>query len=289
MDDHKIIIQFWGVRGTLPVPGKDTVRYGGNTSCVTLNFPNKPLFIFDAGTGIKKLSDFLIQQNISPISAKLFITHPHWDHINAIPYFAPFYIAGNEFEIFCACQEDNTVEKLIFSQMDSIYFPITKAEMKAKFSFCRLDEGSYFIDDVNIQTHRLCHPGICLGYRVQYKEKSICYITDNELYPNDSSEFNQKTLERLIQFIYKTDVLIIDTTYTDEEYINKINWGHSCVSQVVDIADRAKVKLLCLYHHDPGQIDLDIDSKLKMAQSLLKLRHSKIKCIAPHEGDKLIV
>lgn len=282
-------MQFWGVRGTLPVPGKDAVRYGGNTNCVTLNIANEHWFIFDAGSGIKKFSDYLVEEYKKPISAKIFITHPHWDHINCLPYFSPFYMQGYEFEMFCGCNEDTTVEKLIFSQMDNVYFPVSTENISAKLSFRRLEEESFTIHDIHIQTKRLNHPGICLGYRVQYKDKIVCYITDNELYLHHSPEFNQAVNDQLIQFITGADILIIDTTYTDEEYLKKVSWGHSCVSQVIDVADKAKVKLLCLYHHDPNQTDDDIDLKLETAQLLLKARHSTTKCIAPKEGDKLIL
>lgn len=291
MGDSRIEIQFWGVRGTLPVPGRDTTHYGGNTNCVAVRFPNNQFFIFDGGTGIKKLSDHLVRtHHHQPISAKIFITHPHWDHINGIPYFSPLYDEKNTFEIFSACHDDTTVGNLIFNQMDHIYFPTSLKEIQAHLSFLQIKENdSFFIDDIKIKTKKLMHPGICVGYRVEYQEKSICYITDNELYLHDSPHFNQNEVDSLIQFIHKSNVLIIDTTYTDQEYLGKINWGHSCVSQVVDLADKAMIETLCLYHHDPSQIDADIDLKLKTAQSLIKLKGSKMKCIAPYEEEILII
>jgi len=281
--------QFWGIRGALPVPGKKTIRYGGNTNCVTLTIGKKNFFIFDAGTGIKELSNHLIKQRKIPLSAKIFITHPHYDHINGIPFFSPLYLAGNEFELFGTEHSGNNIGNLISKQMDTIYFPITIEEFKAKLTFRDIGEEDFYIDDIHIQTILLNHPGKCLGYRVQYKNKSFCYITDNELHLKTSPQYNQETVDRLIHFISNTDILVIDSTYTDIEYLKKIGWGHSCVSQVVDIADKAKVKLLCLYHHDPSQYDKDIDLKLKKARSLLKSRHSKTRCIAPNEGKKIIV
>ena len=160
--NKEVIVQFWGVRGTLPVPGENTVHYGGNTNCVTLTLGRKHFFIFDAGTGIKRLSNYLIAQNKFPMSAKIFISHPHYDHINGIPFFAPLYMKGNEFDFYGAPYGDITIEKIITGQMDSIYFPITTKEFAAKINFHDLKEETFNIDEVQIQTMLLNHPGSCL-------------------------------------------------------------------------------------------------------------------------------
>lgn len=285
----KMIVQFWGVRGTLPVPGKNSIRYGGNTSCVTLRLPKKHFFIFDAGTGIKVLSSYLINQNQLPFSAKIFITHPHWDHINGLPFFLPLYMKGNEFDIYGPNNEKIGIEKILSEHVESVYYPVSMKEFGAKHTFHDLTEEKFNINDIQIQTMLLNHPGQCLGYRVQYKNKAFCYITDNELYLEDAPYYNQLAVDHLIQFVHEADVLVIDTTYSDDEYLKKIFWGHSSVSRVIDIADKAKVKLLCLYHHDPDQSDKDIDLKLKHAKSLLKLCSSKTRCIAPREGDNIVI
>jgi phosphoribosyl 1,2-cyclic phosphodiesterase/CheY-like chemotaxis protein len=286
---HTACIQFWGVRGTLPVPGENSIRYGGNTNCVTLLYGKKHLFIFDAGTGIKTFSDYLIQTKKLPINAKIFISHAHYDHINGFPFFAPLYIKGNVFDIYGPSHAGIGVEQLLSGQMDSIYFPITMQEFSAKLNFHDVAEGSFEMDDMKVEALFLNHPGRCLGYRLRYNNKSFCYITDNELFLEDSPYYNQFEVDRLVQFIENSDLLVIDTTYTDEEYVQKIGWGHSSISRVVDVADKAKIKLLCLYHHDPSQTDDDIDKKLAIARELLKTRQSKTRCIAPHEGEKIFL
>ena len=285
--NKEMIVEFWGVRGTLPVPGEDSVKYGGNTNCVTLTLSRKHYFIFDAGTGIKKLSTHLIKQKRFPLSAKIFVSHPHYDHINGIPFFVPLYMKGNEFEFFGSPSGELSLEKVISGQMDSIYFPITLKEFAAKISFRDLGEETFTVDDVKIQTISLNHPGKCLGFRIEYNNKVFCYVTDHELYLENLPYYNQFETDRIIQFIHKADMLIMDATYTDAEYPAKIGWGHSSLTRVVDVADRARVMLLCLYHHDPDQFDNDIDLKLKLARTLLKSRNSKTVCIAPHEGDKI--
>lgn len=285
-----MVIHFWGVRGTLSVPGKKTVLYGGNTNCVTLCFAQKHFLIFDAGTGIKELSNYLLKENKLPMNAKMFITHPHYDHINGIPFFVPLYLKGNEFDIYGTNHGDITIKKLLSDQMDNIYFPVTMNEFAAKLSFHNVNaEENFFIDDLNIRTILLNHPGRCIGYSVRYENKLFCYITDNELFLKSSPHYNQFEVDKLIEFIKDADILIMDTTYTDEEYEKKVGWGHTSVTRAVEVASAAHVKLLCLYHHDPDQFDKDINQKLQFAKQLLKKLGSKTRCIAPREGDKLYI
>jgi phosphoribosyl 1,2-cyclic phosphodiesterase len=286
----KMLIRFWGTRGSLPVPGKKTTRYGGNTNCVTLNFAKNVFFIFDAGTGLKELSNHLVKENKFPLSAKVFITHPHYDHINGIPFFAPFYQEDNRFEIFGTNHNDYNIKDLIAGQMDTVYFPVTMQEFQSTLTFRTLEEEKFNCEGMEISTIILNHPGRCLGYRVQNNKKSFCYITDNELYLENDELFKQEDVERLVDFIKDSDFLVMDSTYnTDCEYEKKLNWGHSCVSRVIDVADKANVKTLCLFHHDPDQYDKQIDEKLKNAKTLLKARGSKTRCIAAHEGDKYFI
>jgi phosphoribosyl 1,2-cyclic phosphodiesterase/CheY-like chemotaxis protein len=280
----QVELTFWGVRGTLPVPGGDALRYGGNTSCVSLEFSRGQFFIFDAGTGIKALANHLLKNNRAKLEAKIFISHPHWDHINALPFFTPLYIQGNDFEICGARHGDTTTRELISAQMDGVYFPITLKEFASRVYFHDLEEEPITFDGINIKTTFLNHPGKCLGYRVDYKGRSICYITDNELYLEDNEYHNPFYVKRLADFVRETDILITDCTYTDEEYKTKVGWGHSCISQVVDLAHSAEVKALYLFHHDPDQSDDDIDAKHETAQALLKEIGSKTVCVAPHEG-----
>ena len=288
LGDH-MSVGFWGCRGTLPVPGEQSLKNGGNTSCVSIEFPNDQLFVFDAGTGIKRLSDYLLSQKRQKIEGKIFISHPHWDHINALPFFAPLYMQGNEFEVLGAKHGELTMREIVSAQMDGVYFPITLNEFAARIYFHDLYEETLNVGNIEIKTMLLSHPGVCLGYRVNYKGRSLCYITDNELYFEDNLYYNPQYENNLADFIRGSDVLIIDSSFTDEEYKAKIGWGHSCISRVVDIAHKGEVKNLYLFHHEPNQTDGDIDVKLVTAQDLLKELDSDTICHCPKEGDVLMV
>ena len=286
---EQIVVSYWGVHGTLPVPGPDTVRYGGNTPCVSVEIGGEPIYIFDCGSGIKRLSDHLLASTTERISGRIFISHTHWDHINTVPFFAPLYARGNEFEVHGPYQGDLTIDRAVSAQMEGVYFPVTIREFGARLVFRDLREESLSFGPVRIDTMLLSHPGYCLGYRLTARGRKICYITDNELYNPNDSRHDKRYVERLAEYVEGADVLITDTTFRDHEYPSKVDWGHSCVSQVVSLAALAKVKRLHLFHHDPDQTDDDIDLKLQEARQGLEACGAQIECEAPAETTRQLL
>ncbi|MBN9416590.1 MAG: response regulator [Candidatus Eremiobacteraeota bacterium] len=259
-----LTIGFWGTRGTMPMSGPQTLRYGGNTACISLTFPDGHVFVFDAGTGIHALAGELMAQG-KKLTGTVLLSHPHWDHINFLPFFTPLFVPGNQFEIVGAAQDGYSLEQLVANQMDGVHFPITPREWGARVSYRSLSEGTFEIGPAKVSTMLLCHPGNCLGYRVEFGGRRFAYVTDNELYPEDHDLFSPIYVKRLGEFVGDCDILITDTSYTDEEYPKRMNWGHSAVSRVVDLAREAGVKKLYLYHHVPEHTDEDIDRMLEQA------------------------
>jgi CheY-like chemotaxis protein/phosphoribosyl 1,2-cyclic phosphodiesterase len=287
---ERVSLHYWGVHGTLPAPGPAYTRYGGNTPCVSVDVGGgEPLYIFDCGSGIKRLSDRIMGGTAERFSGRIFISHTHWDHINTVPFFGPMYVRGNQIEIHGPYQGDLTIERAISAQMESVYFPVTIREFGARIVFRDLREESLQFGPVRLDTMLLRHPGYCLGYRLTCRGRTICYVTDNELYLPTDPRHDARYVERLAEFARGADVLITDTTYRDHEYPSKVDWGHSCVSQVCDFAARAEVKRLHLFHHDPDQTDTDIDAKLDDARKELARLGSKVICEAPAEGDSLVL
>jgi len=284
---NRLVVTYWGVHGTLPTPGEAYVRYGGNTPCVSVEIGDEPLTIFDCGSGIKRLSDAIMSRGAQRLSARIFISHTHWDHINTIPFFAPLYIRGNQIEVFGPHQGDLTIASAISAQMESVYFPVTVREFGARLVYRDLREERLEFGPLRIDTMLLSHPGTCLGYRLTARGRTLCYITDNELYPPGSPHHNVRYVEHLTAFVKDADLLITDTTYRDSEYPSKVDWGHSAVSQVADLAARAKVKRLHLFHHDPDQTDELIDVKLREMREALERLGAELTCDAPVEGSSL--
>ena len=289
MVSDRLALRYWGVHGTLPVPGDAYTRYGGNTPCVSVEISGEPLYVFDCGSGIKRLSDRVMAGSGERLSARVFISHTHWDHINTVPFFAPLYVRGNQIEIFGPYQGNLTIERAISAQMESVYFPVTIREFGARLMFRDLREETLEFGPVRIDTMLLRHPGYCLGYRLRCRDRILCYITDNELYLPTDPRHDARYVERLADFVRRADVLITDTTYRDHEYPSRVDWGHSCVSQVADLAARADVKRLHLFHHDPDQTDADIDAKLDETRKELARLGSSVLCEAPAEGAELVL
>jgi ribonuclease BN (tRNA processing enzyme) len=194
---------------------------------------------------------------------------------------------SNQFEICGASHGDITMRDLISAQMDGVYFPVTVREFAASITYRDLGEGEYTIGGVSVKTMLLSHPGNCLGYRVSYGGRSICYVTDNELFDPGSDFYSEEYVDRLVAFVAEADVLITDCTYTDEAYPRKVGWGHSSVSQVADLAARARPKALYLVHHDPDDTDDVIDTKLAAARERLTARGASTTVAAPAERTEV--
>lgn len=248
-------IKFWGVRGSIPCPGSETVRYGGNTSCVEMQVGRERL-IFDGGTGLRLLGQSLMAE--SPVKAHLFFTHSHWDHIQGFPFFIPAFIRGNTFKIYAVPSPNGvTMKQRLHDQMSHPNFPVPLQIMRADLEFYNLEMGETLnYGDVSVETRPLNHPGEAVGYRVNWQGLSAAYITDTEHFPD-------RLDDNVLALVRQADVMIIDATYTDEEYndpkYSKVGWGHSTWQQAVKIAQAAQVKQLVLFHHDPGHNDDFLD------------------------------
>lgn len=256
-------INFWGVRGSIPCPGAETVRYGGNTPCIEIVAGDERL-IFDGGTGLRVLGQSLMGQ--LPIEANMFFTHSHWDHIQGFPFFVPAFVPVNKFNIYGVVAPNGaTIKQRLHDQMLHPNFPVPLQIMQADLRFFSLDVGeSLEIGDVVVENAKLNHPGEAVGYRINWRGISAAYITDTEHYPD-------RIDDQVLKLADNADVMIIDAAYTDNEYhdpkSSKVGWGHSTWQEAVKVAKAAKVKQLIIFHHDPLHNDDFLDKIAEEAAS----------------------
>jgi phosphoribosyl 1,2-cyclic phosphodiesterase len=257
-------ITFWGVRGSIPTPGPSTVQVGGNTSCVEVR-AGKAIIIFDGGTGLRLLGRKLLKE--MPLTAHMFFSHVHWDHIQGFPFFEPAFVAGNVFHLYGGNNVSRTLEETLAGQMDHPNFPVHLSVMGAKMTFRDLVEGEVVeVDDGEGGKARVTnaagnHPQGVYAFRVDHAGKTVVYATDTEHYEG-------RIDEKLVKLAHKADVLIYDSQYTPEEYLAKKGWGHSTFEEGIKLAKAAGAARYVLFHHDPGQPDAAVRAKEKRAQAL---------------------
>jgi len=275
-------IKFWGVRGSIPCPGSDTQKYGGNTACIELRFENSNrVIIIDAGSGIRELGNYLVSHDLlnGPITTDLFLTHTHWDHIMGFPFFVPIYTPNTKIRIYGPVTfDDDSLKDIIGGQLTYRYFPIRQAELSAEIEYIEIKEGQFDLGDgIKLTTTYLNHPILCLGYRFQFQDKVFCTAYDTEPFrnvfstdPEDPSydeimaQEGQTVAEeenhRVEQFFTGSDLLVYDAQYSYDEYeSSKIGWGHTSFEHAIASSKRSAVKRLALFHHDPMRTDAQLD------------------------------
>lgn len=270
-------IRFWGVRGSVAVPGPETVQVGGNTSCTEVRC-GSTLLVLDCGTGMRLLGQSLLSE--MPMEAHVFFSHVHWDHIQGFPYFTPAFVRGNTFHLYGGNNVSRTLEETLAGQMDYPSFPVHLTEMGARMSFNDLYEGQVIQlgadRNIKVTNVRGNHPNGVFAYRIDYDGHAIVYATDTEHY-----SIVDPKLKKLAKDV---DVLIYDAMYLPEEYTGeagggpKTGWGHSTYEHAALLAKAAGAKKLVLFHHDPTQNDQAVAEKERRAQGVFP------NCVAAREG-----
>ena len=275
-------VRFWGVRGSIPSPGAVTGKYGGNTACIELRVgPDNRLIIIDAGSGIRTLGNYLMANDLpdGPIKTDIFLSHTHWDHIMGYPFFTPIYVPTSAINVYGPVTfEDDPLGDVVGGQMKYRYFPVNLGELSSNIEYIRLKEDPS-IDlggGLQLSTKLLNHPITALGYRFEYDGRVVCTCYDTEPFrnlfvtdPEDPHYDEVMALEGeevaaeqnmvIEQFFAGADLLIHDAQYTEDEYGERVNWGHTSIEYAIAAANRAGVKRLALFHHDPDRTDEQLD------------------------------
>jgi phosphoribosyl 1,2-cyclic phosphodiesterase len=284
-------LQFWGTRGSIPSPGPQTVRYGGNTPSVELRTSDGWLIILDAGTGLRELGRSLIARaNGAPIVGDIFLTHAHWDHIQGIPFFAPIFQRGNHFTIWGSKTLETSIDRVVRDQMSPVVFPVTFEELDAHIDFSEIAEETHHRHGFEVSAYPVRHPGGALGYRFsEHGAGALVYISDNELGPGGRYDSPDGWKGGLLDFVRGARVLVHDATYTVEEYEQCRGWGHSTYADAVSLALDAGVDQLVLFHHKPERSDDELDARVAESREIVKQRGGRLDVVAAAEGMTLTV
>jgi phosphoribosyl 1,2-cyclic phosphodiesterase len=266
-------LRFWGTRGSIPSPGPDTVRYGGNTPCVEVRTDTDWLILLDAGTGIRELGRSLVAAaNGGAIAADIFLTHAHWDHIQGIPFFAPIFQPGNHFTIWGSKTLETSIDRVIRDQMSPVVFPVTFEELDARIDFYEMGEEQCTGNGYSVTAFGVHHPGGALGYRFSsggVEDESFVYISDNELGAAEIYPARDEWWRQLVGFIRGAKTLVHDAMYTPDEYPKHRGWGHSTYEDAVELALAAGVEELVLFHHRPERSDEDVERCVAASRALV--------------------
>jgi phosphoribosyl 1,2-cyclic phosphodiesterase len=272
-----MITTLWGVRGSIPVSGEHVRRYGGETTCVSVEFPDQ-ILVLDAGTGIRALGASLMKSD-KPIL--LLLTHPHADHVQGFPFFSPMYIPGREVHVLDHVGRGAAWS--LISMLDGFHFPLTPADIPGTLTRVS-DPAVGYLRDRGIEIDQIAvdHPGGALGFRIRHDGRTVVFIPDNELAGPMSTAGAR---DDVIEFCRGADLLIHDAQYLPEDMPQKWGWGHSTLPDACDLAVAAEVGHLVFFHHDPSRSDDQLDAM--EAQARDRLGAAGITCTAARERTVL--
>lgn len=286
-------ITFWGTRGSVPTPGARTVRYGGNTPCVEVRTGQGTLLILDAGTGIRELGHSLVERAAGgAIEGDIFLSHAHWDHIQGLPFFAPIFQRGNRFTIWSSRALEQSVDRAVREQMSRGVFPVAFDDVAAEIDFRHLGGDSLERPGYRLAAIPVRHPGGALGFRVtdgNSRGGALVYISDNELDPAARYDTPPGWRDSLVEFTRGARVLVHDSMYTEDEYVEHRGWGHSRDRDAVELALDARAGTLVLFHHRPERSDDEVDRRVAECRAIVRSRGASLEVVAAAEGMTLEV
>jgi len=283
-------VRFWGTRGSIAAPGPSTARFGGNTSCVEVRASDGTVIILDCGTGARELGLHLAQTMPQPIRLHLFIGHTHWDHIQGFPFFVPAFLPGSELNIYAPLGFQRGLEEAMAGQMEYSYFPVKMRDLRSRIHFTELDEGFFRVGGVLVETQFLNHTAPTIAYRMTNGGASLAYVTDHEQFWHaEDGVHHHPGDQRHIAFMRGADLVIHDAQYTEEEYRDKVGWGHSPLEYAVDVALAAGARRLVLFRHDPQHDDAAMERMESAARARAAAHGAGPEVLAAREGLELEV
>ena len=270
-------VRFHGVRGSTPCQSDDIRRYGGNTSCVSIDAPGQAPLLLDMGTGLRYYGKRVPVDEL--FRGNCLLTHLHWDHVQGLPFFAPLLREGSSLDVYGPAQDDGrTLEDVVSVTIRPPLFPVSVDELPGSVTFHDTADSEFAIGDYNVTARLVPHLGPTLGFRVEFDGHSVAYLSDHQQ-PFDGS---LSVASGPMDLVEGVDLLIHDAQYTQSEFAAKSTWGHCTIDYAVWLAAEAGVKRLALFHHDPARRDDDLDELLRCAAATGERRGVEV--IAASEG-----
>ncbi len=289
-------IRFWGTRGSIPTPGRRTMRYGGNTSCVEVRSSAGNLLILDGGTGLRELGRALMADTSLP-EINILISHTHWDHTQGLAFFTPMTCPQSRITIYAASSTGKSVKEVFAQQMDYLNFPIPLDERQAQIEFREIGEETFTIGDILVESRFLNHTILTLGYRLCSGDVHLVYVTDHEpfapsLYRSGVTDPKPTDIVHIgdrkhVDFLAGADLVIHDAQYTADELSRRRDWGHSSLEYAVEVCVAARAKQLAFIHHDPDRSDQELEQLEMAGQAYARRLGSDLRVFAAAEGMQI--
>jgi phosphoribosyl 1,2-cyclic phosphodiesterase len=259
-------VTIWGCRGSLPTPGGDTVRYGGNTSCLEVELPNGSMLVLDAGTGIRGLGLTLERRNVRHI--QLLLTHLHLDHVEGLRFFEPLWNEEVEIDIWGPPSPVVGLRERIARAFSPPLFPIEIADVPARVNFIDVPREQWVLGGAVLRAETILHPGPTLGYRIETANGTLAYLPDHE--PALTGTINQRPRDWIsgASLAADADLLVHDAQFSEEEYSRRVGWGHSSSADAIAYGEAVGAGRILLFHHDPSHDDVWLDESEQRADFL---------------------
>lgn len=279
-------VRIWGCRGSLPTPGPESVRYGGNTTCLEIRLRDGTVIIIDAGSGIRSLGE-RIAVAMDPKEIFLLLTHGHWDHLHGFPFFRPAYMPEFRINVFAGEGDEVDGSKYLAHQMQPPFFPVRFEDLNAEFVFGDWSRGKLELAAAEITPIPLNHPNRGFGYKLVENGRIFVFLTDNELFFEHKGGLKR---HQYVEWCKGADLLLHDGQYSETEYESRTRgWGHTTYLQAAQLAVDSGVKSFGLFHHDPSRSDEVIDGFVEECRTLIRSQGAFVKCFGSREGMELVV
>ena len=279
-----MIIRCWGARGSIPVSGEAYLKYGGDTTCIEIRTNNDDIIIIDAGSGIRRLGNSLMSEKRHQYA--MFFTHAHWDHLMGFPFFKPIYFKQTEISMYGCPFVQTSVRDMIARVMAPPNFPVNYEDIRAKINYHETCETEFLLNSMKVTSIALSHPNQGMGFRFEENGKNFVFLTDNEITYRHSGGLDY---EDYLKFSADADLLIHDAEYNAQEYTITRTWGHSVYLDVLDLAMKAGVKKLGLFHHNQERSDSAIDAIVENCHRIVRERRSPLDCFALDQITEIVL